>query len=203
MNYLRPFKTCFCGKHVLDLSRHRPRLRFERRSKFSSRSTAPLPGRMRNSPSPKGERRPSHVIGNAVHVMRIATGEIEDTKATPRTEAPKGRLEGRQSPPRHDPIRVFAKEVHRQNAAKAGRTIADHLMGQGQIPSEHSAQHCPRPGKRPRPKFQDQSLRRPTWSARHPAFCRSSRSGSPEASWPPGPRARGRCEGARSLTSRS
>ena len=150
MNYLRPFKTCFCEKHVLDLSRHRPRLRFERRSKFSSRSTAPLPGRMRNSPSPKGERRPSHVIGNAVHVMRVATGEIEDTKATPRTEAPKGRLEGRQSPPRHDPIRVFAKEVHRQNAAKAGRTIADHLMGQGQIPSKHSAQHCPRPGKRPR-----------------------------------------------------
>jgi hypothetical protein len=128
MNYLRPFKTCFCGKHVLDLSRHRPRFRFERRSKFSSRSTAPLPGRMRNSPSPKGERRPSHVIGNAVHVMRIATGEIEDTKATPRTDAPKGRLEGRQSPPRHDPIRVFAKEVHRQNAAKAGRTITDHLM---------------------------------------------------------------------------
>ena len=77
---------------------------------------------------PKGERRSSHVIGNAVHVMRVATGEIEDTKATPRTEAPKGRLEGRQSPPRHDPIRVFAKEVHRQNAAKAGRTITDHLM---------------------------------------------------------------------------
>ena len=40
MNYLRPFKTCFCEKHVLDLSRHRPRPRFERRSKFSSRSTA-------------------------------------------------------------------------------------------------------------------------------------------------------------------
>ena len=50
---------------------------------------------------PKGERRPADVIGNAVHVMRIATGEIEDTKATPRTEkSPKGRLEGRQSPPR-------------------------------------------------------------------------------------------------------
>ena len=28
---------------------------------------------------PKGERRPADVIGNAVHVMRIATGEIEDT----------------------------------------------------------------------------------------------------------------------------
>ena len=29
--------------------------------------------------SPKGERRLADVIGNAVHVMRIATGEIEDT----------------------------------------------------------------------------------------------------------------------------
>jgi hypothetical protein len=28
---------------------------------------------------PKGEKRPAGVIGNAVHVMRIATGEIEDT----------------------------------------------------------------------------------------------------------------------------
>jgi hypothetical protein len=27
---------------------------------------------------PKGEKRPVDVIGNAVHVMRIATGEIED-----------------------------------------------------------------------------------------------------------------------------
>jgi hypothetical protein len=27
---------------------------------------------------PRGERRPADVIGNAVHVMRIATGEIED-----------------------------------------------------------------------------------------------------------------------------
>jgi acyl-CoA reductase-like NAD-dependent aldehyde dehydrogenase len=29
--------------------------------------------------SPKGQKRPADVIGNAVHVMRIATGEIEDT----------------------------------------------------------------------------------------------------------------------------
>ncbi len=28
---------------------------------------------------PKGEKRPSDVIGNAVHAMKIATGEIEDT----------------------------------------------------------------------------------------------------------------------------
>ena len=28
---------------------------------------------------PKGEKRPADVVGNAVHVMRIATGQIEDT----------------------------------------------------------------------------------------------------------------------------
>jgi hypothetical protein len=27
---------------------------------------------------PKGEKRPADVIGNAVHVMRIATGETEE-----------------------------------------------------------------------------------------------------------------------------
>ena len=30
---------------------------------------------------PKGEKRPGDVIGNAVHVMRVLTGEIEDTNA--------------------------------------------------------------------------------------------------------------------------
>lgn len=29
---------------------------------------------------PKGEKRPADVIGNAIHVMRIATGEIEEDK---------------------------------------------------------------------------------------------------------------------------
>lgn len=28
---------------------------------------------------PRGEKRPADVIGNAVHIMRIATGEVEDT----------------------------------------------------------------------------------------------------------------------------
>lgn len=45
---------------------------------------------------PRGEKRPADVIGNAVHVMRIATGEIEDS--TPETEgkaaARKGGLKG-------------------------------------------------------------------------------------------------------------
>jgi hypothetical protein len=35
---------------------------------------------------PKGERRPADVIGNAVHVMRVLTGEIEDTVPTPESE---------------------------------------------------------------------------------------------------------------------
>lgn len=30
---------------------------------------------------PKGEKRPADVIGNAVHVMKIATGEVDDTPA--------------------------------------------------------------------------------------------------------------------------
>jgi hypothetical protein len=35
---------------------------------------------------PKGQRRTADVIGNAVHVMRIATGEIADTVPTPESE---------------------------------------------------------------------------------------------------------------------
>jgi len=30
---------------------------------------------------PNGQKRPADVIGNAVHVMRIATGEVEETAA--------------------------------------------------------------------------------------------------------------------------
>jgi hypothetical protein len=35
---------------------------------------------------PKGERRPADVIGNAVHIMRIATGQIEDKVPTAEDE---------------------------------------------------------------------------------------------------------------------
>ncbi len=35
---------------------------------------------------PRGERRPADVIGNAVHIMRIATGEIVDTPRDPAKE---------------------------------------------------------------------------------------------------------------------
>jgi hypothetical protein len=40
---------------------------------------------------PKGEKRPADVIGNAVHVMRIATGEMEE----PRGKAPKRAIGGK------------------------------------------------------------------------------------------------------------
>jgi hypothetical protein len=54
---------------------------------------------------PKGEKRPADVIGNAVRVMRIATGEVEDVKATP------------------DP----AKEYMRQGGLKGGKARAKSL----------------------------------------------------------------------------
>jgi hypothetical protein len=45
---------------------------------------------------PKGEKRPADVIGNAVHVMRIATGEIEEYSR--KRQGARGRLEGREGP---------------------------------------------------------------------------------------------------------
>ena len=36
---------------------------------------------------PKGERRPADAVGNAVHVMRIATGEIVEDRPAPDTAA--------------------------------------------------------------------------------------------------------------------
>ena len=42
---------------------------------------------------PKGQKRPADVIGNAVHVMRIATGEIDDT--APDDGKDKAELRGR------------------------------------------------------------------------------------------------------------
>lgn len=47
---------------------------------------------------PKGEKRPADVIGNAVHVMRLATGDIEEKTAETGTEyARKGGLKGGRS----------------------------------------------------------------------------------------------------------
>jgi hypothetical protein len=44
---------------------------------------------------PKGEKRPADVIGNAVHVMRIATGEIEEDFGKAPNRAKGGRKGGK------------------------------------------------------------------------------------------------------------
>jgi hypothetical protein len=44
---------------------------------------------------PKGEKRPADVIGNAVHVMRIATGEIEEKLPERSAAAELGRKGGK------------------------------------------------------------------------------------------------------------
>lgn len=55
---------------------------------------------------PRGEKRPADVIGNAVHVMRIATGEIEDLGRDP------------------------AKELHRKGGLKGGKSRAESLTAE-------------------------------------------------------------------------
>ena len=42
---------------------------------------------------PKGEKRPADVIGAAVMVAKIATGQIEDTKAKAKAKSGKARAE--------------------------------------------------------------------------------------------------------------
>jgi hypothetical protein len=71
---------------------------------------------------PKGEKRPADVIGNAVHVMRIATAEIEDDPSTPEAEgkdpnaAALGRKGGRARAAAMTPER--RAEIARKAAAK-------------------------------------------------------------------------------------
>jgi hypothetical protein len=71
---------------------------------------------------PRGEKRPADVIGNAVHVMRIATGEIEDELVTPESQgkdpaaAALGRKGGKARAERMSPER--RAEIARKAAAK-------------------------------------------------------------------------------------
>ncbi len=55
---------------------------------------------------PQGQKRPADVVGNAVHVMRIATGEIEEELPDP------------------------AKEYARKGGLKGGRARAEKLTGE-------------------------------------------------------------------------
>lgn len=71
---------------------------------------------------PKGEKRPADVIGAAVHVMRIATGEIEDTKADPGKEYARkgGRKGGRERAKSLSPKR--RREIAQAAARKRWRS---------------------------------------------------------------------------------
>ena len=62
---------------------------------------------------PQGQKRPADVIGNAVHVARIATGEIEDSRERPRqpAKARSGRARAESLTPER------RKEIARQAAA--------------------------------------------------------------------------------------
>jgi hypothetical protein len=79
---------------------------------------------------PRGEKRPADVIGNAVHVMRIATGEIEEELVTPESQgkdpaaAALGRKGGKARAERMSPER--RTEIVREAAAKRwGRTLEE------------------------------------------------------------------------------
>ena len=58
---------------------------------------------------PKGQKRPADVISNAVHVMRIATGEIQDAMGADKVmgrillRSPSAEWEGRLVPARSSP----------------------------------------------------------------------------------------------------
>lgn len=62
---------------------------------------------------PKGEKRPANVIGNAVMVARIATGEIADNPKEKSAAADLGRLGGRARAER-------LSRAERQRIAKKG-----------------------------------------------------------------------------------
>ncbi len=65
---------------------------------------------------PKGEKRPADVIGNAVRVMRIATGEEEDTVTPACAGATLGKLGGQAHARNMTPER--RAEIAKKAAAK-------------------------------------------------------------------------------------
>jgi hypothetical protein len=73
---------------------------------------------------PRGEKRPADVIGNAVHVMRIATGEIEDEIPSAAKEyARQGGLKGGA---------VRATSLGPKRRAEIARKAAQARWGKGQ-----------------------------------------------------------------------
>ena len=63
---------------------------------------------------PKGEKRPADVIGNAVHVMRIATGEIEDKLSSAPKRAKGGTARAKALTPAQRSEPRVMKEIYRE-----------------------------------------------------------------------------------------
>jgi NADP-dependent 3-hydroxy acid dehydrogenase YdfG len=64
---------------------------------------------------PQGQKRPADVIGNAVHVMRIATGQIEES--LPKTRRAEGGKKG--GPARSKKLTPARRKEIAEKAAKA------------------------------------------------------------------------------------
>lgn len=77
---------------------------------------------------PKGEKRPVDVIGNAVHVMRIATGEIEETAEVDDGKDPAAKALGRKGG------RARAEAMSPERRAEIARKAAKSRWRKGQVP---------------------------------------------------------------------
>jgi hypothetical protein len=78
---------------------------------------------------PKGEKRPADVIGNAVHVMRVATGELKEPtsdKRTVRSEA--GKKGGKPLFTLRDTANYITKLPKAQHQAPEWQTAVKVLM---------------------------------------------------------------------------
>ena len=66
--------------------------------------------------TPTGAKRPADVIGNAVHVMRIATGQIEDKPSKMPARAAGGKIGGKAR------AKALSPEKRKEIAAKGAKT---------------------------------------------------------------------------------
>lgn len=74
---------------------------------------------------PRGERRPADVIGNAVRVMRIATGEEEDDRQDAPPPSPAQQLGTLGGAARAKKLSASQRRAIAQKAAKARWRSAD------------------------------------------------------------------------------
>jgi hypothetical protein len=78
---------------------------------------------------PKGEKRPADVIGNAVHVMRVLIGEIEDTIPNDGKD-PAAKALGKKSGT------ARAKSMTPKRRAEVAKKAAERWKDRGQSPSK-------------------------------------------------------------------